>query len=134
MGDTAGAETQLKQVASSWDKSMAGLAKLALASLYADTNQTSKAIETYKDLIDHPSKSIGKWTPQFELADLYQSKQPAGGRAQTVPGIAEGEPHLANRSGCHAASAGARGGSRSTSHRTAKPAVARNLSNVRPVA
>ncbi len=81
MGDTAGAETQLKKVASGWDKSMAGLAKLALASLYADTNQTSKAIETYKDLIDHPSKSVGKWTPQFELADLYQeNNQPEDAR------------------------------------------------------
>ena len=71
MGDTAGAEKQLSQVASSWDKSMAGLAKLALAGLYADTNQTAKAIDMYKQLIDHPASSVGKWTPQFELADLY---------------------------------------------------------------
>lgn len=75
MGDTAGAEKQLGEVASSWDKSMAGLAKLALAGLYADTNQVPKAIDTYKQLIDHPSKAVGKWTPQFELAELYENNQ-----------------------------------------------------------
>lgn len=81
MGDTAGAEAQLNKVASGWDKSMAGLAKLALASLYADTNQVPKAIATYKDLIDHPSKSLGKWTPQFQLAELYQNNnQPEDAR------------------------------------------------------
>ena len=81
MGDTAGAEKQLNEVASSWDKNMAGLAKLALAGLYADANQTAKAIDLYKQLIDHPSNSVGKWTPQFELADLYQANnQPQDAR------------------------------------------------------
>jgi predicted negative regulator of RcsB-dependent stress response len=81
MGDTAGAEKQLGEVASSWDKSMAGLAKLALAGLYANTNQTPKAIDMYKQLIDHPSNSVGKWTPQFELAELYQANnQPQDAR------------------------------------------------------
>jgi len=73
MGDTAGAEKQLNEVASSWDKSMAGLAKMALAGLYTDTNQTAKAIDLYKQLIDHPANSVGKWTPQFELAALYEA-------------------------------------------------------------
>lgn len=81
MGDNPAAEKQLSQVASGWDKSMAGLAKLALAGLYADTNQTAKSIDMYKQLIDHPSTSVGKWTPQFELADLYQANnQPQDAR------------------------------------------------------
>ncbi len=81
MGDAAAAEKQLSQVASGWDKSMAGLAKLALAGLYANTNQTSKAVDMYKQLIDHPSNSVGKWTPQFELAELYQANnQPQDAR------------------------------------------------------
>ena len=81
MGDTAGAEKQLNEVASSWDKNIAGLAKLALAGLYANANQTAKAIDLYKQLIDHPSNSVGKWTPQFELADLYQANnQPQDAR------------------------------------------------------
>lgn len=81
MGDTAAAEKQLNEVASGWDKNMAGLAKLALAGMYADSNQTSKAIDLYKQLIDHPANSVGKWTPQFELADLYQANnQPQDAR------------------------------------------------------
>ena len=73
MGDNAGAEKELQQVASGWDKSTSGLAKLALANLYADTNQASKAIDLYKQLIDHPSDSVGKWTAEFQLAELYQA-------------------------------------------------------------
>ena len=82
MGDNSGAEKQLQQVAGSfWDKSMAGLAKLALANLYADTNQVPKAIDLYKQLIDHPSDAVGKWTAQFQLAELYQANnQPQDAR------------------------------------------------------
>ncbi len=81
LGDTAAAEKQLSEVASGWDKSLAGLAKLALAGLYADSNQTTKAIDLYKQLIDHPANSVGKWTPQFELAELYQANnQPQDAR------------------------------------------------------
>lgn len=81
MGDIGAAEKQLNQVASGWDKNMAGLAKLALAGMYADANQTSKAVDLYKQLIDHPANSVGKWTPQFELADLYvANNQPQDAR------------------------------------------------------
>jgi predicted negative regulator of RcsB-dependent stress response len=81
MGDNSGAEKQLQEVASSWDKSMAGLSKLALANLYTDTNQVPKAIDLYKQLIDHPSDAVGKWTAQFQLAELYQANnQPQDAR------------------------------------------------------
>jgi tetratricopeptide (TPR) repeat protein len=81
MGDNAGAEKELQQVAGSWDKSMAGLAKLALANLYGDTNQTSKAIDLYRQLIDHPSDAVGKWTAEFQLAQVYQdNNQPQEAR------------------------------------------------------
>jgi tetratricopeptide (TPR) repeat protein len=73
MGDNAGAEKQLNKAASSSDKNVAGLAKLALANLYQDTNQTSKATDLYKQLIDKPADSVGKWTAQFQLAELYQN-------------------------------------------------------------
>ena len=72
MGDNAGAERELSKVASSYDKNMAALAKLALANLYQDTNQVPKAIDLYKQLIDHPAASVGKWTAQFQLAELYK--------------------------------------------------------------
>ena len=82
MGDNAGAEKQLSEAASSrFNKNVAGLAKLALANLYQDTDQTSKAIAEYKDLIDHPTDSVGKWTAQFQLAGLYQANnQPEDAR------------------------------------------------------
>ena len=81
MGDTSGAEKQLLHVAGGWDKSTAGLAKLALANLYQDTNQAPKAIDVYKQLIDHPSDAVGKWTAQYQLAELYQANnQPQDAR------------------------------------------------------
>ncbi len=81
MGDTSAAEKQLNDVASSHDRDMAGLAKLALANMYQDTNQPSKAIDLYKQLIDHPSGAVGKWTAQFQLAEFYQANnQPLDAR------------------------------------------------------
>lgn len=81
MGDNTGAERELSKVANSRDKNMAGLAKLALANLYQVTNQLPKAIDMYKQLIDKPAASVGKWTAQFQLADLYQNNnQPQDAR------------------------------------------------------
>lgn len=73
LGDTATAEKQLQDVAGSRHKTIAGLAKLALASLYQDTNQAPKAIEIYKDLMAHPTDSVGKATAEFQLAQLYEA-------------------------------------------------------------
>jgi len=73
LGDNASAEKQLSQIADGRDKSIASLAKLALAAIYQDTNQSSKAIDLYKQLMDHPTDSVGKNTAQFQLAELYQN-------------------------------------------------------------
>jgi len=73
MDNIPGAEKQLNEVASSRDKNISHLAKLALAALYRDRSQTSKAIELYKQLIEKPTDSVGKWTAQFQLAELYQA-------------------------------------------------------------
>ncbi len=81
MGNKAAAEKALSDVATSHDKNMAGLAKLALANLYQDTNQLPKAIDAYKQLIDRPVDSVGKWTAQFQLAELYENNnQPLDAR------------------------------------------------------
>jgi len=72
LGDNATAEKDLKDVAASSHKEIASLAKMALASLYRDTNRSSPAIELYKDLADHPTASVGKDTAQFLLASLYE--------------------------------------------------------------
>jgi predicted negative regulator of RcsB-dependent stress response len=72
LGDNATAETQLKDVADSHYKEIASLAKIALASLYHQTNRDPQAIALYKDLEDHPTDSAGKTSVQFLLASLYE--------------------------------------------------------------
>ena len=82
MGDNAGAEKDLIDVAGSRDKDIASLAKLALAGIYHDTNRDPEAITLYKDLADHPTASVGKSAAQFLLASLYEeSHQPDQARA-----------------------------------------------------
>lgn len=73
MGDSTTAEKDLKEVAASRYPEVASLAKLALAGIYQDTSHNSQAIELYKQLIDHPTVSVGKATAQFMLASLYES-------------------------------------------------------------
>jgi predicted negative regulator of RcsB-dependent stress response len=73
MGDNAGAEKQLQQVADSWDKEVGSLAKLALGSIYQDTGKTQQAMDLFKGLIEKPTTSVGKTTAQFELANLYEA-------------------------------------------------------------
>jgi predicted negative regulator of RcsB-dependent stress response len=76
-GDNAGAERDLKQVASSGSGELASLAKLALASLYGDTNRTKEAVALYQELMKKPTRSVSKVTAQLQLADLYAaSNQP----------------------------------------------------------
>jgi predicted negative regulator of RcsB-dependent stress response len=72
-GDNAAAESNFKAVASIGNKELASIAKLALASLYANTNRTKEAVTSYQDLIDHPTASVSKATAQLQLAGLYQS-------------------------------------------------------------
>lgn len=73
MGDDAGADKQLQQAAGSSDREVASLAKLALASIYQETNKTQQAIDLYKSLIDKPTTSVGKTTAQYQLASLYEA-------------------------------------------------------------
>jgi len=72
MGDNAAATKDLEEVAASRYPEIASLAKFALAGVYHDTGKNSQAIDLYKQLIDHPTVSIGKSTAQFALASLYQ--------------------------------------------------------------
>ena len=76
-GDNTAAEKYFKDVISKGNKEVASVAKLALASLYGNTNRTKEAASLYQELIDHPTTSVGKATAQLELAELYQnSNQP----------------------------------------------------------
>ncbi|MGA9509040.1 MAG: tetratricopeptide repeat protein [Candidatus Sulfotelmatobacter sp.] len=76
-GDNAAAENSFKTVASSGDKELASVAKLALATLYSNTNRTKVAVTIYQELINKPTVSVSKVTAQLQLAELYQtSNQP----------------------------------------------------------
>jgi len=76
-GDNAGAENNFKAVASTGNKELASVAKLALAALYSNTNRTKDAVTLYQELINHPTTSVSKVTAELQLAELYQtSNQP----------------------------------------------------------
>jgi predicted negative regulator of RcsB-dependent stress response len=78
LGDNTSAENDLKQVSESRYKEIASLAKVALAAVYHDTNHNSLAVDLYKQLIDHPTVSVGKNTAQFLLASQYESMAQLG--------------------------------------------------------
>lgn len=78
LGDKAAAERNFKQVASTGNRELASVAKLALASLYGSEKNMKDAVALYQDLITKPTTSVSKVTAQLQLAELYQnSNQPA---------------------------------------------------------
>ncbi len=70
-GETASAETDLKQVAGSWNKELAALGKFALADLYHSTGRDQQAIELYQQLTAKPTDAIPAGLAQITLAALY---------------------------------------------------------------
>jgi len=71
MGQTAAAETELKKVADSWNRNLANLAKVALASIYHQSGSDQQAIDLYNEIIAKPSDTVTAGTVQLDLADLY---------------------------------------------------------------
>ncbi len=72
-GDNAAAEANFKAVASTGNRELASIAKLALATLYGNTNRVKEAESLYQELINKPTTSVSKVTAQLQLAELYQS-------------------------------------------------------------
>jgi tetratricopeptide (TPR) repeat protein len=73
LGDNATAEKDLQEVAGGRYPELASLARMALAAVYHDTNRNLQAIDIYRQLIDHPTVSVGKSAAQLALAALYES-------------------------------------------------------------
>jgi tetratricopeptide (TPR) repeat protein len=71
VGQTAAAETELKKVAGSWNRNLANLAKVALASIYRQSGSDQQAIDLYNEIIAKPSDTVTAGTAQLDLADLY---------------------------------------------------------------
>lgn len=77
MHDNAKAEQYLKDVSGSGNKDTAALAKSALAGLYHGEGRDQDAINLYKELVEKPTNTVSKATAQINLAELYESKDPA---------------------------------------------------------
>ena len=75
LGDKATAERELKEVASSGNQDLASLAKLALASFYANNGRTKEAVDLYKQLMDKPTNTVSKVMAQMQLASAYEASQ-----------------------------------------------------------
>lgn len=73
LGDNATAEKDLQEVADGRYHEIGSLAKMALASVYHETNRNLQAVDIYKQLIDHPTASVGKSAAQLSLASLYEA-------------------------------------------------------------
>jgi TolA-binding protein len=77
LSDNAAAERDFKEVISSGSRDVAAIARLALASLYGQTNRTKDAVALDQELINKPTTTVSKVTAQLQLAELYQnSNQP----------------------------------------------------------
>lgn len=77
LGHNSAAESELKAAASSWNRDISNLAKLALAGLYEKTGRESEAIDLYNAVAAKPSETVSTAVAQLDLADLYaaQGKQ-----------------------------------------------------------
>jgi predicted negative regulator of RcsB-dependent stress response len=73
-GENQQAEDTLKKVAGSWDSSLAGLAKIALAGLYRSTGRDQQAMDIYNQLTAKPTATVPAGLAQLQLADLYTSE------------------------------------------------------------
>lgn len=73
LGDKVAAEGELKTVAGYHNADLSSLAKLALASIYVNSNRTKDALEIYKDLVRKPSRTVGKSAAEMQLAETYQT-------------------------------------------------------------
>jgi predicted negative regulator of RcsB-dependent stress response len=72
-GENATAESDLKEVAGSWDRNLSTLAKTALATLYHQTGRDDAAIDLLNQVAAKPSATVSATTAKLELAGLYEN-------------------------------------------------------------
>jgi len=70
------AEKNLKQLDSSGDESLSGLARFQLAWVYSQNNKGPQAVELYKQLADKPTTFVPKPLVLLTLADYYRKADP----------------------------------------------------------
>ena len=91
--DAVTAERDLKAVASSGNHELASVAKLALASLYGDTNRLKDAVGLYLELINKPTASVSKVAAQLQLAELYQRSNQSADAKRVYEQIKKDSPN-----------------------------------------
>ncbi len=72
-GQTAQAESTLKEVAKGWNVDTAALGKMALAGLYQQTGQKDAAVTLYRELARGHASTVPPGLAQLQLAALYTS-------------------------------------------------------------
>ena len=73
VGDNGTAERELKTVAGYHNEDLSSLAKMALASVYRNSNRTQDAMNLYKELINKPTRTVSKPSAEMALAETYQT-------------------------------------------------------------
>ena len=63
----------MKTVAAYHNEDLSSLAKLALASVYRNSNRTKDATDLYKQLTDKPTRTVSKASAEMALAETYQA-------------------------------------------------------------
>ena len=79
LGQQSAAEADLEK-ATHAGRDRAALAKIGLANLYAQTGRNSQAVALFQDVISHPTTTVPKAAAQLQLAQLYETTQPAEAR------------------------------------------------------
>ena len=80
LGQQAAAIQTLQQAAKISDPEIASLARFALAGEFARTGQLPQAEKIYKDLAQHPTRTVPSTTAWLALADAEKATNPAGAR------------------------------------------------------
>ena len=73
LGQTAAAEGDLKKVADSWNRNLANLAKVALASFFFLLGCVLLVFVFFFEIIAKPSETVTAGVAQLDLADLYDA-------------------------------------------------------------
>ncbi len=71
LGDYVAAERELKPVTEYHNADISALAKMALASVYRNTNRNKDAENLYNQLIQKPTSTVSKVSAQMQLAETY---------------------------------------------------------------
>lgn len=76
LGKLAEAEQDLASIAEGRNRDLAGLAKVVLAGIYAQTGREEEAGKLYEEMGNDPTRTVPKATAQLALAELYQKTRP----------------------------------------------------------